>query len=84
MDDIRRLFLRLYNQPFCYSFFPKNTFIVYFEKVNPGDWRRGLGSEIDLYVFCLRDPKIKEKIWEIHKELAEYVFHPSRVNLEDL
>jgi hypothetical protein len=58
--------------------------IVYFEKINPGDWRTGRSGEQKLYKFFLGDPLIKKKFPEFQKELIEYVFHPSRVILEDL
>ena len=76
MDNIQRKFV------WDYSFFPKNILTVYFEKVNPGDWRRGSRSEIELYMFCLGDPEIKNLFGNLWKELAEYVFHPSRVKFE--
>jgi hypothetical protein len=51
--------------------------IVYFEKFKNR-------SEFTYYVFFLGDPEIREKRFDIQKELAEYVFHPSRIkNIED-
>jgi hypothetical protein len=59
---------------------PMNTSsvdIVYFEKFKNR-------SEFTYYVFFLGDPEIREKRFDIQKELAEYVFHPSRIkNIED-
>ncbi len=55
---------------------------VYFEKINPGDWRRGNTRERKIYIFCLGDPEIKNLFWNLWKDLAEYVFHPSRVKFE--
>jgi len=41
--------------------------------------------ETSYYVFLLGDPEIREKRFDIQKELAEYVFHPSRIkNIEEL
>ena len=55
--------------------------IVYFEKIN---WRIGNSGERKVYVFYLGDPEIKELFGNLWKELVEYVFHPCRVNLEEL
>ena len=50
--------------------------IVYFEKLNPTDWRKGNAQEIKRYIFS-----IGSGIRNIHleKEIIEYVFHPQRI-----
>jgi len=57
---------------------------VYFEKINPSDWRHGNTREKTVYVFYLGDPSIKNLFGKFQKELVEAVFHPSRINFENL
>lgn len=58
--------------------------IIYFEKINPGDWRIGRSGEQKIYNFFLGDPEIKKLFPAFQKELVEYIFHPSRITLEML
>ena len=59
-----------------------NVDTVFFEKINPGDWRKRETDEKMVYIFYVGDPEMKKLF--IQKELIEYVFHPSRINLEML
>ena len=58
--------------------------IVYFEKVNPTDWRFGRNKELKKYTFFLGDPACKIDTFLFLKELVEYVYHPSRINFEEI
>jgi hypothetical protein len=54
--------------------------VVYFEKIKKNE-----NKENKVYVILFGDQKIKEKFFDLQKELVEYVFHPSRIkNIEDL
>jgi len=58
---------------------------VYFEKINPGDWRHENTDERKIYIFYFGDQDIKKLFQDyLWKEIVEAVFHPSRINLEEL
>jgi hypothetical protein len=78
-DRVTATWSNLYN--FCNTQFVER---VYFEKINPSDWRHGNTCERSIYIFCLGDPEVKELFRKVWKELVEYVFHPSRINFENL
>jgi hypothetical protein len=66
---------------------PMNTSsvdIVYFEALLNSSKIKN-DSEKNYYVFLLGDSVIREKRFDIQKELTEYVFHPNRIkNIEEL
>jgi hypothetical protein len=78
-DSVTATWSNIYN--FCNTEYVEK---VYFEKINPGDWRHGNTREKSVYVFYLGDPGIKFLFQKVWKELVEYVFHPSRINFENL
>jgi hypothetical protein len=78
-DRVTATWSNLYN--FCNQDYVER---VYFEKINPSDWRHGNTRERSVYVFCLGDPEVKELFQKVWKELVEYVFHPSRIKFENL
>ena len=78
-DRLTATWSSIYN--FCNTQFVEK---VYFKKINPGDWRHGNTREKSVYVFYLGDPAIKFLFQKVWKELVEYVFHPSRINFENL
>ena len=62
--------------------------VVYFPMARYEVWndRRCYYANPDIvyFVFKFRDEKLKDLFPVLQKELVEYVFHPSRVNLETL
>ena len=90
----KEMYKRFHTYDFKYLLSEKLTFdcnrpeVVYFPMARYEVWngRRCYYAETDIvhFVFKFRDDKVKDLFPALQKELVEYVFHPSRVNLETL